>query len=165
MLAPDVSSGVMESLLATSLPPRALFLGYVAAAFSLSLLAWGILAGGFLGLALLVIGLTGDSVRVTGSYYVTTLLFPLVSLLWTASLISFIAFVRPAWLKVAAGLNGGPLRLGAILPGLVSVVVITADPDAYGVLSWSYIAGCAAAAALLLITLSMIFDEQRLLDG
>jgi ABC-2 type transport system permease protein len=165
LLGPDVSGGTAETLLATSLRPRTIFLGYLTVTYGLSLLAWATLAGVFLGLATLVIEAGGSSVAVTGAYGATVLFVPLASMLWATSLLTFVAFLRPAWLKVTAGLNGGPVRLAALAPALVAVVTFSLHPGSYQVFVWAYVAGCAGAALTLLAVLGALFTGERLLDS
>ncbi|MDH6576500.1 hypothetical protein [Kitasatospora sp. MAP5-34] len=165
ILGPDVSSGVMENLLATSMRPRSVFLCYVCAAFGLSALAWAVLAGTFLGLTTAVLAFSGSGVEVTGGYLTTSLLLPLASMLWATSLISFVAFVRPAWLKITAGLNGGPVRLAGILPALGSVIFTTVRPQDCGTFSWPYVIGVSCASAALMAALAALFNSERLLES
>ncbi|MFD8814104.1 hypothetical protein ACFV23_22040 [Streptomyces sp. NPDC059627] len=165
ILGPDVSGGMAEGLLATSLRPRTIFLGYVTATYALSLLAWAVLAGVFLGLATAAVALDGSSVAMTGEYGATALLIPLASMLWATSLLTFVAFLHPAWLKVTAGLNGGPVRLAALAPALAAVITLTARPGSYRLFSWSYVAGCAGASLVLLAALAALFAGERLLDS
>lgn len=164
ILAPDISGGIAESLLATSLRPRAIFFGYATAAFTFSLLAWAVLAGTFLGLATAAVLLGGSTIHLTGEYFATALLIPLASMLWATSLLTFVAFARPAWLKVTAGLNGGPVRAAGILPTLGATVFLAAEPSAYRVFAWSYVGGCACASLALMTVLAALFNSERLLE-
>ncbi|MEU7167273.1 hypothetical protein AB0A70_21955 [Streptomyces morookaense] len=165
ILGQDVSGGVVEGLLATSLRPGAIFFGYVSATFAFSLLAWAVLAGAYLGLATAVVVIGGSAVHMTGEYVATALLIPLGAMLWATSLIAFVAFVHPSWLKVTAGLNGGPVRLAGILPALAATIFTTVKPGAYRVFTWSYAGGCICAALLLMAALAALFNRERLLDS
>ena len=69
------------------------------------------------------------SVAMMWVYWIALLVIPFSMGLWSATATLFGALLYPSSLDTKAGLNGGPIRLVAVLPALIAVPSVLLLPD------------------------------------
>ncbi|MGW1072032.1 hypothetical protein [Streptomyces sp. NPDC002537] len=164
VVAGDLTSGVMEALLATPVRLRRVFLAYTATALAASLLAWLTLVVAFTGPAWAVLTVGGGRVHLTTGYVLLGVLVPAGSMLWAAAVTVFTGFLYPAGLRVTAGLNGGPVRAAALLPALGTTLAVSLAPGKYTVVTTWYAGGSLVLATVLLTVVPLVFKADRVLE-
>ncbi|MGK5729410.1 hypothetical protein [Streptomyces sp. URMC 124] len=164
VVAGDLTSGVMEALLATPLRLRAVFLAYTGTALAAALLAWLVLVAAFTGPAWIALTAGGAHVHLSTGYALLGVLVPAGSMLWAASVTVFTAFLYPAGLRATAGLNGGLVRTVALLPALGTTLAVTLVPRKYTEVTAWYAGGSLTLAAVLLTAVPLVFKADRVLE-
>ncbi|MFF4215245.1 MULTISPECIES: hypothetical protein [Streptomyces] len=164
VIAGDLTSGVMEALLATPLRLRAVFLAYTGTALAAALLAWLTLVAAFTGPAWAVLTAGGGHVHLTTGYVLLGVLVPAGSMLWAASVTVFTAFLYPAGLRATAGLNGGLVRAVGLLPTLGATLAVALAPGKYTQVTAWYAGGSLTLATALLVAVPLVFKADRLLE-
>ncbi len=129
VIADDVRGGGIEVLLAGPIPRRSLFAAYLGAALWLTAGAWAAALVSCVAAAVVTAWSVGASVSVTGTFVVAMVVVPLSMGLWSAAATLFGALLYPASLDSRAGLNGGPIRLVAVLPSLLVMPAVMFLPD------------------------------------
>lgn len=129
VVADDVSGGGIEALLAGPIPRRRLFSAYLGAALVLTAVAWGVAMLAFLISAAVTSLVTSVSVSPSFTYGVALIVVPLSMGLWSATATLFGALLYPSSLDTKSGLNGGPIRLVAMLPALIAVPSVLLLPE------------------------------------
>ncbi|WP_420099508.1 hypothetical protein [Corynebacterium sp.] len=126
--ADDISGGGIEVLLAGPVPRRALFRSYLGAGLLLTAASWTVATVTF-GIAAAVTVLVLDiSVRLSFSFVVALVIVPLSMAVWSATATLFGALLYPGSLETKAGMNGGPIRLLAVLPAMIAVPTVLLLP-------------------------------------
>lgn len=121
VVADDISGGGIEAMLAGPIPRRRLFSAYLGAALALTAAAWIVAMLAFLLAAVVTALVIGASASLSLTYGVALVVVPLSMGVWSATATLFGALLYPGSLDTKAGLNGGPIRLVAVLPALVAV--------------------------------------------
>lgn len=121
VVADDISEGGIEVLLAGPVPRRRLFSSYLGAALLLTAVAWTVTMLAFVFAGAVTSSVIGMAVSLTPAYGVALVVVPLSMGVWSATSTLFGALLYPRSLDTRAGLNGGPIRLVAMLPALIAV--------------------------------------------
>lgn len=129
VVADDVRGGGIEALLAGPIPRRRLFLVYLGASFVLTGAAWLVAVLAFLITGVVTVVFLGAAVSVTAVYVLAVFTIPLAMGVWSATATLFGALLHPGSLDTRAGLNGGPIRLVAVLPVMITVPSVLLLPD------------------------------------
>ena len=129
VVADDIRGGGIEALLAGPIPRRELFVAYLGAALALTAVAWALAAVAFAVAVAAAAGFIGVSVSLSPGYLVAMVLVPLSLGVWSATATLFGAMLYPRSLDSRTGLNGGPIRVVAMLPALVAVPSVLLMPD------------------------------------
>lgn len=129
VVADDISGGGIEALLAGPIPRRRLFSAYLVASLILTAVAWLVAMFAFLVAAVVASLIVGASVSLSVAYGVSLVIVPLSMGVWSATATLFGALLYPSSLDTRAGLNGGPIRLVAMLPALVAVPSVLLLPE------------------------------------
>lgn len=129
VVADDITGGGIEALLAGPIPRRTLFNSYLGAALTLSSAAWVIAMVAFALTSVATAIIVGASVAMMWMYWIALLVIPFSMGLWSATATLFGALLYPSSLDTKAGLNGGPIRLVAVLPALIAVPSVLLLPD------------------------------------
>lgn len=126
--ADDISGGGIEVLLAGPVPRRALFRSYLGAGLLLTAASW-IVATATFGIAATVTLLALDmSVTLSLAFGVALIVVPFSMAGWSATATLFGALLYPGSLETKAGMNGGPIRLLAVLPAMIAVPTVLLLP-------------------------------------
>lgn len=126
--ADDISGGGIEVLLAGPVPRRALFQSYLGAGLLLTAASWTVATVSF-GVAAAGTLLTlGMSVTVSPAFGVALAVVPFSMAVWSATATLFGALLYPGSLETKAGMNGGPIRLLALLPAMIAVPTVLLLP-------------------------------------
>ncbi|AHW63648.1 Putative membrane protein [Corynebacterium glyciniphilum AJ 3170] len=126
--ADDISGGGIEVLLAGPVPRRALFRSYLGAGLLLTAASW-IVATATFGIAATVTLLALDmSVTLSLAFGVALIVVPFSMAVWSATATLFGALLYPGSLETKAGMNGGPIRLLAVLPAMIAVPTVLLLP-------------------------------------
>lgn len=152
VVADDISGGGIEVLLAGPIPRRRLFSAYLGAALLLTAVAWIVAMLTFVLAATITSLIVGASVSLSPTYGVALVVVPLSMGVWSATATLFGALLYPSSLDTKAGLNGGPIRLVAMLPALIAVPSVLFLPE------WVL----PALGAVLVVTLLASFLVIRL---
>jgi len=121
VVADDVSGGGIEVLLASPIPRRNLFQAYLGAGLVLAGASWMAATFSFAVAVALSTLFTDASVTMTVPYVLALVVLPLSMGIWSATITLFGALLYPRALESRAGMNGGPIRLLAIMPTLFAV--------------------------------------------
>ncbi|RXW32607.1 hypothetical protein [Propioniciclava flava] len=121
VVADDISGGGIEVLLASPIPRQRLFDSYLGAALALTAVAWIVAVCAFGIVAVVASFLAGVSISLSLGYGVALVALPLSMGVWSATATLFGALLHPHSLDSRAGMNGGPIRLVALLPALVVI--------------------------------------------
>ncbi|SJM69167.1 hypothetical protein [Gulosibacter sp. 10] len=164
VVADDITGGGIEVLLAGPIPRRRLFSAYLGAALVLTFAAWGVALAAFLLAAGITAASTGASVSPSLGYAAAVVVVPFSMGLWSATATLFGALLYPSSLETRAGLNGGPIRLVALLPALVAVPSVLFLQDwvlpALGLI----LVATLAASAVLIRVAARRFRSTRVLS-
>ncbi|MDO5343587.1 MAG: hypothetical protein Q4F02_01630 [Candidatus Saccharibacteria bacterium] len=145
VVADDTEGSGLEVMLASGVPRRQLFAAYLAAGAALTLMGFVALLLGFIGAFLASVMVGGMSFSARSAWWIGVFVFPLATGLWSASATLAGALLYPAGLESKAGLNGGWVRVVALLP----VILLAAPLAFYGTQHpWLYFV--AAVISLLL---------------
>lgn len=126
--ADDISGGGIEVLLAGPVPRRALFHSYLGAGLLLTAASW-VVATAVFGVAAVVAVLVLDmSVTLSPAFVVALVVIPFSMAVWSATATLFGALLYPGSLETKAGMNGGPIRLLAVLPAMIAVPTVLLLP-------------------------------------
>lgn len=126
--ADDISGGGIEVLLAGPVPRRALFHSYLGAGLLLTAASWVVATATF-GVAAAVAVLVLDmSVTLSPAFVVALVVVPSSMAVWSATATLFGALLYPGSLETKAGMNGGPIRLLAVLPAMIAVPTVLLLP-------------------------------------
>ncbi|MGN0096257.1 MAG: hypothetical protein ACI38U_09345 [Corynebacterium sp.] len=126
--ADDISGGGIEVLLAGPVPRRALFHSYLGAGLLLTAASWVVATATF-GVAAVVAVLVLDmSVTLSPAFVVALVVVPFSMAVWSATATLFGALLYPGSLETKAGMNGGPIRLLAVLPAMIAVPTVLLMP-------------------------------------
>lgn len=126
--ADDISGGGIEVLLAGPVPRRALFHSYLGAGLLLTAASW-VVATAVFGVAAVVAVLVLDmSVTLSPAFVVALVVVPFSMAVWSATATLFGALLYPGSLETKAGMNGGPIRLLAVLPAMIAVPTVLLLP-------------------------------------
>lgn len=126
--ADDISGGGIEVLLAGPVPRRALFRSYLGAGLLLTAASW-VVATVVFGVAAAVTVLVLDmSVTLSPAFGVALIVVPFSMAVWSATATLFGALLYPGSLETKAGMNGGPIRLLAVLPAMIAVPTVLLLP-------------------------------------
>lgn len=128
VVADDIRGGGIEALLAGPIPRRSLFASYLGAALVLTSAAWVIAMLTFALTSVITAITIGLSVAMSWVFGIALLVIPLSMGLWSATATLFGALLYPSSLDTKAGLNGGPIRLVAMLPALIAVPSVLLMP-------------------------------------
>lgn len=165
VVADDISGGGIEALLAGPIPRRRLFTAYLGAALVLTALSWIVALLAFLVAGALTALLIGASVSLTPAYGVALVVVPLSMGIWSATATLFGALLYPRSLDTRAGLNGGPIRLVAMLPALLAVPSVPLLP-AHVLPALGAVLAVTLLASLALVRLTARgFRSTRVLGG
>jgi len=165
VVADDITGGGIEVLLAGPIPRRSLFTAYLGAALLLASAAWLVAMSAFAVAATLTAIAIGAAVSMSWLYVAALLAIPLTMGLWSAAATLFGALLYPRSLDSRAGMNGGPIRLLAILPALVAVPSVLTTPDqALPALGLIFVITAFASAAMVRLT-ARGFRSARVLSG
>lgn len=129
VVADDISGGGIETLLASPIPRRRLFSSYLGAALALTAVAWIVAMLAFTSTAIIASLAVGVSVSLSLGYGLALLVLPLSMGVWSATATLFGALLHPRSLDSKAGMNGGPIRLVALLPALVVIPSVLLLPE------------------------------------
>ncbi|MGQ2914247.1 hypothetical protein [Microbacterium aurantiacum] len=121
VVADDVSGGGIEVLLASPVPRRSLFSAYLAAGLTLTAASWIVALVGFAVTATATATILGVSVTPTVPFIAALIVLSLSMGVWSAVATLFGALLYPGSLESKAGMNGGPIRLLALAPSLLTV--------------------------------------------
>lgn len=121
VVADDVSGGGIEVLLASPVPRRSLFSAYLAAGLTLTAASWIVALVGFAVTATATATILGVSVTLTVPFIAALIVLSLSMGVWSAVATLFGALLYPGSLESKAGMNGGPIRLLALAPSLLTV--------------------------------------------
>ncbi len=124
VVADDIRGGGMEVLLAGPIPRRTLFTAYLGATVLLAGFAWVAASASFLVAAAIVTLIVGAKVSISAGFTVAMLVLPLGMGLWSASVTLFGALLYPSSLDSKAGMNGGPIRILAVLPPMLALPAV-----------------------------------------
>lgn len=129
VVADDIDGGGIEVLLASPIPRRDLFRSYLEAGLILTSASW-IVATVCFGLAAVV---TASALRLdvtlSAAYLAALLVLPLAMAIWSAAATLFGALLHPGSLQSTAGMNGGGIRLLAVLPAMLLVPPVLLMPE------------------------------------
>lgn len=150
VVADDITGGGIEALLAGPIPRRHLFSAYLGAALVLTTVAWIVAMLAFVLTSVVTSLVIGASVSLSPTYGVALVVVPLSMGVWSATATLFGALLYPSSLDTKAGLNGGPIRLVAMLPALIAVPSVLLLPE------WVLPALALVLAATLLASLILI---------
>ena len=165
VVADDIHGGGIEVLLAGPIPRRRLFQSYLGASLILTTASWAMAATGFTTATILVALTTGISVSVTFPFVATLLILPLSLGIWSATATLFGALLYPRSLESRAGMNGGPIRLLAIAPSLLTAPCLMLLHEwALPVLALIFSTTVAASALIVYLT-ARGFRSTRVLDS
>lgn len=128
VVADDISSGGIEVLLASPVPRRRLFWAYLSAALLLTSASWVVALLAFTLAALIASAILNVTVTLSLGYVVAMALVPLALGVWSATATLYGALLHPHSLESRAGMNGGPIRLVALLPAMVVVPSVLLVP-------------------------------------
>lgn len=129
VVADDIRGGGIEALLAAPIPRRRLFLAYLGASLVLTGAAWSVAMLGFVGVGGITALVNGVTVSLSVAFVVAVFIIPLAMGVWSATVTLYGALLYPGSLDTKAGLNGGPIRLIAMLPAMITVPSILLLPD------------------------------------
>lgn len=129
VVADDITGGGIEALLAGPIPRRSLFTAYLGAALVLTSAAWVVAMLVFTLASFVTATIIGASISMSWVYGIALLIIPLSMGLWSATATLFGALLYPSSLDTKAGLNGGPIRLVAVLPALIAVPSVLLMPE------------------------------------
>lgn len=165
VVADDIHGGGIEVLLAGPIPRRRLFQSYLGASLILTTASWAMAATGFTTATILVALTTGISVSVTFPFVAALLILPLSLGIWSATATLFGALLYPRSLESRAGMNGGPIRLLAIAPSLLTAPgLMLLHEWALPVLALIFSTTVAASALIVYLT-ARGFRSTRVLDS
>ena len=153
VVADDIDGGGIEVLLAGPVPRRSLFSAYLGAALVLTSVAWVVATLSFLAAATVTALVIGFSVSLSPAYGVALLVVPASMGLWSATATLFGALLYPGSLDTRAGLNGGPIRLVAVLPAVVAVPSVLLLPE-WVLATLGLVLVVTASASLVLVWLT-----------
>lgn len=153
VVADDISGGGIEALLAGPIPRRHLFSAYLSAALLLTAMAWIVAMLGFLIAAVITALIIDASVSPSVTYGIALVVVPLSMGVWSATATLFGALLYPSSLDTKTGLNGGPIRLVAMLPALIVVPSILLLPE-WVLLALGLVLAVTLLASLVLIRLT-----------
>lgn len=126
--ADDISGGGIEVPLAGPVPRRALFRSYLGAGLLLTAASW-VVATVVFGVAAAVTVLVLDmSVTLSPAFVVALVVVPFSMAVWSATATLFGSLLYPGSLETKAGMNGGPIRLLAVLPAMIAVPTVLLLP-------------------------------------
>ncbi|TSD55408.1 hypothetical protein [Aeromicrobium piscarium] len=165
VVADDVSGGGIEVLLAGPIPRRSLFIAYLGAGLLLTAASWVVATVSFaLAMAATAVVL-GVSVTVSVAYVAALVVVPLSMAIWSSTVTLFGALLYPGSLESKAGLNGGPIRLLAMLPALVAVPSVLLLPGWVVTALGLVLVGTIAASAVLVVLTARGFRSTRVLSA
>lgn len=164
VVADDITGGGIEVLLAGPIPRRSLFTAYLGAGLVLSFAAWAIATGTFTLAALITAAVIGASLTMSWVFVVALLVVPLSMCLWSATATLFGALLYPRSLDSRAGINGGPIRLLAILPALIAVPSVLLPSQVLPGLGLVLVVTVVASVVVLRLT-ARRFRSTRVLGG
>ena len=131
----DIEGGGLEALLASGTPRQRLFAAYLGAGVILTLAGLVSLLLGFIATFFIAVAIMGMSLSANASLWLGATILPLATSLWAASATLTGALLYPSGLESKNGMNGGWVRLVAIVP----VMFIAAPLAIYGAqYSWLY---------------------------
>ena len=165
VVADDVSGGGIEVLLAGPIPRRSLFIAYLGAGLLLTAASWVVATVSF-ALAMAATAMVlGVSVTVSVAYVAAIVVVPLSMAIWSSTVTLFGALLYPGSLESKAGLNGGPIRLLAMLPALVAVPSVLLLPGWVLAAIACVLVGTTAASAVLVALTARGFRSTRVLSA
>lgn len=165
VVADDITGGGIEVLLAGPIPRRSLFTAYLGAALLLASAAWLIAMSAFAVAATLTAIAIGAAVSMSWLYVIALLGIPFAMGVWSAAATLFGALLYPRSLDSRAGMNGGPIRLLAILPALIAVPSVLTTPEwALPALGLTFVVTAFASAAMVRFA-ARGFRSTRVLGG
>ncbi len=165
VVADDVSGGGIEVLLAGPIPRRSLFIAYLGAGLLLTAASWVVATVSF-ALAMAATAMVlGVSVTVSVAYVAAIVVVPLSMAIWSSTVTLFGALLYPGSLESKAGLNGGPIRLLAMLPALVAVPSVLLLPGWVLAALACVLVGTTAASAVLVALTARGFRSTRVLSA
>ncbi len=165
VVADDVSGGGIEALLAGPIPRRSLFIAYLGAGLLLTAASWAVATLSFALVASVTAGVLGVSLSVSVAYVVALVVVPLSMAIWSATVTLFGALLYPGSLESKAGLNGGPIRLAAMLPALIAVPSVLLLPSWVMAALGLVLVGTIAASAVLIVLTARGFRSTRVLSA
>lgn len=131
--SPTTSRKVVKGASISTVIPQSLLRGsclaYLGASFVLTGAAWLVAILAFLATGTLTAVVTGASVALSVGYVVAVFIIPLSMGVWSATATLFGALLYPGSLDTRAGLNGGPIRIVAMLPAMIAVPSVLLLPD------------------------------------
>ncbi|WP_145943819.1 hypothetical protein [Corynebacterium glyciniphilum] len=126
--ADDISGGGIEVLLAGPVPRRALFRSYLGAGLLLTAASWVVATVVFGVTAAVTVLVLDMSVTLSPAFVVALVVVPFSMAVWSATATLFGALLYPGSLETKAGMNGGPIRLLAVLPAMIAVPTVLLLP-------------------------------------
>jgi ABC-2 type transport system permease protein len=126
--ADDVRGGGIEVLLAGPVPRRALFQSYLGAGLLLTAASWLVATVAFAVTAAVAFLVTDTTVTLTPAFGVALVAVPFAMAVWSATATLLGALLYPGSLETTAGMNGGPIRLLALLPAMIAVPTVLLLP-------------------------------------
>lgn len=129
VVADDISGGGIEVLLASPIPRRRLFSSYLGAALVLTAVSWIVSMLAFAIAAAITSHIIGASVSLSPGYVLALFIVPLAMGVWSATATLFGALLYPHSLDSKAGMNGGPIRLLALIPAVVIIPAVLLLPE------------------------------------
>lgn len=164
VVADDITGGGIEALLAGPIPRRALFTAYLGAALVLASAAWAVAMLAFFSASLITAVVTGASVAISWVYAIALVVIPFSMGLWSATATLFGALLYPSSLDTKAGMNGGPIRLVAVLPALIAIPSVLSPDRALPALGLVFVLTTMASLLLIQLT-SRGFRSTRVLGS
>lgn len=155
VVADDISGGGIEVLLAGPIPRRRLFTAYLGAALAMTAVVWLTAMGVFGAVAVVTAAIVRASVTLSPGYGVALVVLPLSMGIWSGTATLFGALLHPRGLDSKAGMNGGPIRLVALLPALVVI------PSVLFLREWVLPALAAVLVVTLLASLALMQFTAR----
>lgn len=152
VVADDIGGGGIEVLLASPIARREVFSSYLGAALVVTAAAWIVAMVAFVVTGIAMSRSIGASLSLSPSFGLALFVIPLSMGVWSAAATLFGALLYPRSLESKAGMNGGPIRLIALLPSMVIIPSVLLVPD--GVL--------VALGILLVVTLLASFGIVRI---
>jgi len=165
VVADDVGGGAIEALLASPIPRRRLFDAYLGAGLWMTAASWAVATVTFAGAAAFAAFAGGLDVRLTSAYTAALIVVPLSMGLWSSAATLLGALLYPGSLESKAGMNGGPIRLLAVLPGLLIVPAILLQSSWIVPMLGALLAATLTGSAVLVRVTALGFRSSKVLGA